>query len=126
MEVPEYALKDLTTFNGFLMNRGAGEEGNHAIKKLYDSNANYTTATYIEGDFSKTYEYYAEEYKNAKIKIKVKEKKQEVSEDENIVIYDLSYVNKKYNFFSTTVCRNLMKDLVGEHYQMEQALKVLQ
>jgi hypothetical protein len=57
-EVPNEALESLDKFNEWLDENGAGKEGEGSGKPLQYSSNNYTTATYIEGDFSRTVSYY--------------------------------------------------------------------
>ena len=67
MEVPTNSLTNLDAFNTWLIENGAGKQGKETDQPLHDSSDAYTTATYIEGDFSASVGYFLEQVSGADI-----------------------------------------------------------
>ena len=67
LEVPSSKISSLDILNGWLVENGAGKKGEETDKALHDSSDGYTTATYVEGDFSASIEYFLEQIRDADI-----------------------------------------------------------
>ncbi len=77
LEVPADKLTDLGTFNAWLVENGAGKAGKKTDKQLHDSSDEYTTGTYIEGDFSASVSYFLEQAIGANMSEEIKGGKHE-------------------------------------------------
>ena len=67
LEVPSEAKTSINALNNFLKRNGAGAAGEETDMPLHDSNDDYTTSTYIEGDFSASVRYYLNLIRNTTI-----------------------------------------------------------
>ena len=75
LEVPSDKLTDLDTFNAWLIENGAGKAGEKTDKPLHDSSDNYTTATYIEGNFNDSIDYFLKQIRSANMTEEIRDGK---------------------------------------------------
>ena len=77
LEVSADKLTDLDTFNAWLVRNCAGKGGEKTDKPLHDSSDEYTTGTYIEGNFSASVSYFLEQAKGANMSEEIRDGKHE-------------------------------------------------